>query len=61
MFGMGFGELLVVLVIVPVVFGPGRLPRRWASSARVCMRSGSGCTRQEFEKGVKSDDPVSEP
>jgi len=23
MFGMGFGELLVVLVIVLVVFGPG--------------------------------------
>ena len=26
MFGMGFGELRVVLVIVLVVFGPGRLP-----------------------------------
>ena len=26
MFGMGFGELLVVLVIVLVVSGPGRLP-----------------------------------
>src|SRR5439155_10903312 len=26
MFGMGFGELLVVLVIVLLVFGPGRLP-----------------------------------
>jgi Sec-independent protein translocase protein TatA len=27
MFGMGIGELLVVLVIVLVVFGAGRLPR----------------------------------
>jgi len=61
MFGMGFGELLVVLVIVPVVFGPGRLPRRWATSARVCRRSGSGCTSQEIEKALKSDDPVSKP
>jgi sec-independent protein translocase protein TatA len=26
MFGMGMGELLVVLVIVLVVFGAGRLP-----------------------------------
>ena len=26
MFGMGIGELLVVLVIVLVVFGAGRLP-----------------------------------
>ena len=26
MFGMGVGELLVVLVVVLLVFGPGRLP-----------------------------------
>jgi sec-independent protein translocase protein TatA len=27
MFGMGIGELLVVLVVVLVVFGPSRLPQ----------------------------------
>jgi len=44
MFGMGFGELLVVLVIVLVVFGAGRLPEVMGSL-------GKGV--QAFKKGLR--------
>jgi len=44
MFGMGFPELLVVLVIVLVVFGAGRLPE-------VMGNLGKGV--QAFKKGLK--------
>ena len=43
MFGMGFGELLVVLVVVLLVFGPGRLPE---------MMGNLGKAMREFQKGA---------
>jgi len=43
MFGMGIGELLVVLVIVLVLFGAGRLPEVMGSL-------GKGV--QAFKKGL---------
>jgi sec-independent protein translocase protein TatA len=44
MFGLGIGELLVVLVIVLVVFGAGRLPE-------VMGAMGKGV--QQFKRGLK--------
>ena len=44
MFGMGVGELLVLLVIVLLVFGPGRLPE---------MMGSLGKGLQEFKKGLR--------
>lgn len=44
MFGFGMGELLVVLVIVLVVFGAGRLPEVMGSL-------GKGV--QSFKRGLK--------
>jgi len=44
MFGMGIGELVVVLVIVLVVFGAGRLPEVMGSL-------GKGV--QAFKRGLK--------
>jgi sec-independent protein translocase protein TatA len=44
MFGLGIGELLVVLVIILVVFGAGRLPEVMGSL-------GKGI--QAFKRGMK--------
>jgi sec-independent protein translocase protein TatA len=44
MFGLGIGELVVVLVIVLVVFGAGRLPE-------VMGAMGKGV--QSFKRGLK--------
>ena len=49
MFGMGFGELLVVLVIILVVFGPGRLPE---------MMGSLGKGMQAFKKGLREPPEV---
>src|SRR5207244_2157002 len=43
MFGMGVGELLVVLVVVLLVFGPGRLPE---------MMGNLGKAMREFREGL---------
>ena len=43
MFGMGVGELLVVLVVVLLIFGPGRLPE---------MMGNLGKAMREFQKGL---------
>ena len=44
MFGMGVGELLIVLVVVLLVFGPGRLPE---------MMGNLGKAMREFQKGLR--------
>ncbi len=44
MFGMGIGELLVVLVVVLLIFGPGRLPE---------MMGNLGKAMREFQKGLR--------
>ena len=47
MFGLGLQELLVILVIALVIFGPSKLPQ---------IGSGLGKAIREFKKGVSSDD-----
>jgi sec-independent protein translocase protein TatA len=49
MFGMGVGELLVVLVVVLLVFGPGRLPE---------MMGNLGKAMREFQKGLREPPEV---
>ena len=44
MFGMGVGELIVILVVVLLVFGPGRLPD---------LIGNLGNARREFQKGLR--------
>jgi sec-independent protein translocase protein TatA len=48
MFGLGIQELLVILVIALVIFGPSKLPQ---------IGSGLGKAIRDFKKGVTGDDP----
>ena len=58
MFGLGIQELLVILVIALVIFGPSKLPQ---------IGSGLGKAIRDFKKGVSGDegeepkDPKKEP
>lgn len=49
MFGLGFPELLVILVIVVVLFGARRLPE---------IGSGLGKAIKGFRTGVSGDDEI---
>ena len=47
MFGLGMQELLIILAIALVVFGPSKLPQ---------IGSGLGKAIRDFKKGVTSDE-----
>lgn len=47
MFGLGLQELLVILVIALVIFGPSKLPQ---------IGSGLGKAIRDFKKGITGDD-----
>ncbi|MBI1818509.1 MAG: twin-arginine translocase TatA/TatE family subunit [Deltaproteobacteria bacterium] len=49
MFGLGIGELLVILVIVLIIFGAGRLPE---------IGEGLGRGIKNFRKAVKTPDEI---
>ena len=48
MFGIGVQELVVVLLIALVIFGPTKLPQ---------IGSGLGKAIRDFRRGVVGDDP----
>jgi sec-independent protein translocase protein TatA len=47
MFGLGLQELLVILVIALVIFGPSKLPQ---------IGSGLGKAIRDFKKGISGDE-----
>ena len=47
MFGLGVPELVIILVIALVLFGPGKLPQ---------IGSGLGKAIRDFKKGVSGED-----
>lgn len=49
MFGLGIGELLVILVIVMIVFGAGKLPE---------IGEGLGRGIRNFRKSIKAPDEI---
>ena len=52
MFGLGMQELLIILVIALVIFGPGKLPQ---------IGSGLGKAIRDFKKGVSGEDAEEKP
>ena len=49
MFGLGIGELAIILVIVLIIFGAGRLPE---------IGEGLGRGIRNFRKSVKTPDEI---
>ena len=47
MFGLGFQELLIILVIALIIFGPGKLPQ---------VGSGLGKAIRDFKKGLSGQE-----
>ncbi|MCF8095189.1 MAG: twin-arginine translocase TatA/TatE family subunit [Desulfobacteraceae bacterium] len=47
MFGLGMPELIIVLVIILIIFGAGKMPE---------IGAGIGKGIRNFKKGVSSDD-----
>lgn len=51
MFGLGLQELLIILIIALIIFGPTKLPQ---------IGSGLGKAIRDFRKGVKEEEPEGE-
>ena len=47
MFGLGFQELLIILIIALIIFGPGKLPQ---------IGSGLGKAIRDFKKSIGGDE-----
>ena len=61
MFGIGIGELLVVLVVVLLIFGPGRLPEMMGNFGRAMRDFQKGLREPpEVEKGPENPTPSAE-
>ena len=48
MFGLGIYELLFILIIALIIFGPGKLPQ---------IGSGLGKAIRDFKKGISGEEP----
>lgn len=51
MFGLGFQELLVILIIALIIFGPGKLPQ---------IGSGLGKALRDFSRAMRGEEETTE-
>ena len=51
MFGLGMGELVIILVVVMLLFGAKKIPQ---------LGEGLGKAIKGFKQGIKEDDEVTE-
>lgn len=58
MFGLGFQELLIILVIALIIFGPGKLPQIGSGLGKAIRDFKKGISGDESEQGMKQDQPA---
>ncbi|MFQ5509154.1 MAG: twin-arginine translocase TatA/TatE family subunit [Leptospirillia bacterium] len=56
MFGLGFQELLVILVIIMIIFGVGKLPQIGEGMGKAIRGFKKGVAESEEDKNGGSDD-----
>lgn len=56
MFGIGMPELIIILVIMLVIFGPGKLPQLGASLGSAIRSFKKGATEEPTTINPKDDD-----
>lgn len=54
MFGMGTSELIIILVIVVIIFGVGKLPELGSGFGKA-IRNFKQATKEELEVSAKSE------
>ena len=57
MFGLGIQELLIILVIALVLFGPGKLPQIGSGLGKAIRDFKKGLSGEEGEGAAKVDEP----
>ncbi|MBI4488417.1 MAG: twin-arginine translocase TatA/TatE family subunit [Deltaproteobacteria bacterium] len=55
MFGLGFQELLIILIIALVIFGPGKLPQIGSGLGKAIRDFKKGISGEESEEGTKEE------
>ena len=59
MFGIGMPELIIILVIILIIFGAGKLPEIGAGMGKA-IRNFKGATDEDEEKKKKDPDKIEE-
>jgi sec-independent protein translocase protein TatA len=58
MFGLGHWELIIILVIILIIFGAGKLPEIGSGMGKAIRNFKTGVSDSEKEKGKVEDEKV---
>lgn len=58
MFGMGFGEILVILVVAVIVLGPDKLPKAMVEVAKIfkSVKNQVSSVKEDIEKEIRIEE-----